>query len=262
MRLTAHEVSWHAGGRTIIDSITFDALPGATVGIVGPNGSGKSTLLRCLAGLRPPSGGAVRYDGADITGWSAKRLAERVAFVDQDLAVDSDLRVSDVVALGRTSHRSAWRGLTAADQAIVAAEPERLGLTALRERPWRTLSGGERQRAHIARALAQQPAALLLDEPTNHLDIRHQLELLQLLARTPQTVLVSLHDLTLAARFCDRLVLLDDGALVAFGDPADVLTPERLRAVFEVDAELDRDRFGNPMVCHRDVAVREGARAC
>lgn len=155
------------------------------------------------------------------------------------------------MGLGRTPFRDRWRGPDATDRAVVAAALERVGLTALADRSWKALSGGERQRAHIARALAQQPYGLLLDEPTNHLDVKHQLELMRLLTGTEQTVLVALHDLSLAARYCDRLLLLHHGRLIASGTPAAVLTAERLAEVFEVDAELTTDALGRPVVTYR-----------
>jgi iron complex transport system ATP-binding protein len=270
VRITAEGLSWSvAGGPTpVVRGVSVDIAPGETVGLLGPNGSGKSSLLRCLAGLREPDAGTVRYDGESVRGWSARRIARHVAFVEQDAAADSDLRVGDVVGLGRTPFRDRWRGPDATDRAVVAAALERLGLTALAARPWRALSGGERQRAHIARALAQQPYALLLDEPTNHLDVKHQLELMELLTGTgtgtgtatgtgsgtggtDRTVLVALHDLSLAARYCDRLLLLHHGRLIASGPPATVLTAERLAEVFEVDAELATDSLGHPQVAYR-----------
>ncbi|MGA4842197.1 ABC transporter ATP-binding protein [Streptomyces sp. G45] len=251
MRITAEHVSWSVGGRVVVDDVSLDVAPGETVGLIGPNGSGKSSLLRCLAGLRAPTAGAVAYDGEPIRGWGARRIARRLAFVEQAADTDSELRVVDVVGLGRTPFGDRWRGADARDRAVVAAALDRLGLTGLRERPWKALSGGERQRAHIARALAQQPYAILLDEPTNHLDVKHQLELLGLLAATDQTVLVALHDLALAARHCDRLLLLHGGRLVAAGPPKDVLTPELLAEVFEVDAETGPDALGHLTVSYR-----------
>ncbi|RSS52215.1 ABC transporter ATP-binding protein [Streptomyces sp. WAC07061] len=251
MRITAEGLSWSVAGTPVVRGVSLDVAPGETVGLLGPNGSGKSSLLRCLAGLRVPDAGTVRYDGACVRDWSARRTARHVAFVGQDAAADSDLTVADVVGLGRTPFRDRWRGPGAHDRAVVAAALERVGLTALAGRSWRALSGGERQRAHIARALAQQPYALLLDEPTNHLDVRHQLELMELLTGTGRTVLVALHDLSLAARYCDRLLLLHHGRLTASGTPAAVLTRERLAEVFEVDAELTTDALGHPAVGYR-----------
>ncbi|MGH8875830.1 MAG: ABC transporter ATP-binding protein [Stackebrandtia sp.] len=253
MRITAETLSWAASGKTIIGDIDVEVASGETVGIIGPNGSGKSTLLRCLAGLRAPTTGRVRYDGEDIDGWGPRRIAHRLAFVEQAADTDSDLRLGDVVALGRTPFRQQWRGLDGVDHAVIDAALAITDLTTLRGRAWNTLSGGERQRAHIARALAQQPWAILLDEPTNHLDIKHQLELMALLAGTEQTVLVSLHDLALAAKYCDRLIMLHNGHVAAAGDPAEVLTPAWLAEVFEVEAETGRDRHGDLVVGYRSV---------
>ncbi|MFJ3782970.1 ABC transporter ATP-binding protein [Streptomyces sp. NPDC090093] len=251
MRITAEALSWSVAGARVVHDVTVDVAPGETVGLLGPNGSGKSSLLRCLAGLRTPDTGTVRYDGVPVRDWSARRIARHVAFVEQDSAADSDLRVADVVGLGRTPFRDRWRGPDTTDRAVVAAALDRVGLTALADRSWKALSGGERQRAHIARALAQQPYGLLLDEPTNHLDVRHQLELMELLTGAGRTVLVALHDLSLAARYCDRLLLLHDGRQVASGTPAEVLTADRLAEVFEVDAVLTADALGHPVVAYR-----------
>ncbi|GII01179.1 ABC transporter ATP-binding protein [Planobispora takensis] len=247
-------LSWSASGRDIVRDVDLEVRPGETLGLIGPNGSGKSSLLRCLAGIRPASAGAVRYDGQDIRGWSARRIARHTAFVEQATEAETDLRLGDVVALGRMPFRGRWRGPDRTDREVVDAALARLGLTGLRNRAWRTLSGGERQRAHIARALAQRPRCILLDEPTNHLDVRHQYELMDLLAGTDRTVLVALHDLSLAARYCDRLVLMHRGSLVASGPPGTVLTPGRLRGVFGIDAETGHDRLGNLTVACRGVA--------
>ncbi|MFH8574564.1 ABC transporter ATP-binding protein [Streptomyces zaomyceticus] len=251
MRITAENLSWSVAGTPVVREVSVAIAPGETVGLLGPNGSGKSSLLRCLAGLRAPDTGSVRYDDASVRDWSARRIARHVAFVAQDSGADSDLRVTDVVGLGRTPFRDRWRGPDATDRAVIAAALEVVGLTPLADRAWKALSGGERQRAHIARALAQQPYALLLDEPTNHLDVKHQLELMELLSGADRTVLVALHDLSLAARYCDRLLLLHHGRLVASGPPAAVLTAQRLAEVFEVDAELTTDALGQPTVTYR-----------
>ncbi|MFB7407619.1 ABC transporter ATP-binding protein [Streptomyces sp. NPDC056202] len=251
MRIDAENLSWSVAGTPVVREVGASIASGETVGLLGPNGSGKSSLLRCLAGLRAPDAGSVRYDGEPVGEWSARRIARHVAFVAQDSGADSDLRVADVVGLGRTPFRDRWRGADAADRAVIAAALEVVGLTALAGRSWKALSGGERQRAHIARALAQQPYALLLDEPTNHLDVKHQLELMELLTGTERTVLVALHDLSLAARYCDRLLLLHHGRLVAAGAPETVLTADLLAEVFEVDAELTTDALGHPAVSYR-----------
>ncbi|WP_414943721.1 ABC transporter ATP-binding protein [Amycolatopsis sp. cmx-11-32] len=244
MRIEARGVDWGVPGKRIVREVDLVVEPGETVGMIGPNGSGKSSLLRCLAGLRAPTAGSVHYDGVDISTWPVRTRARHAAFVEQSAETESDLCVAEVAMLGRTAYRSRWRAPDATDRAIVMAALDRLDLGTLADRPWKQLSGGERQRAHLARALAQRPSALLLDEPTNHLDIRHQLELMDLVAGTEQTVVIVLHDLTLAARYCDRLVLLRDGTIVADGPAGDVLTESSLREVFEVDAEIGRDQDG------------------
>lgn len=251
MRIDVESLRWGVPARMIVNDIALSVGAGEVLGVVGPNGSGKSSLLRCIAGLRKPTGGVVRYDGADISGWNSLRIARRVAFVDQYAGTESDLLVADVVALGRTPFQTNWRRHDHCDNALVNAALDRMGLTGLRARPWKTLSGGEQQRTHIARALAQQPSAILLDEPMNHLDIRHQLDLMRLLAAAEQTAVVVLHDLSLAARFCDRLALMDRGRLVASGVPLDVLTPARLRDVFGIEAEVGHNRFGELHLCYR-----------
>jgi iron complex transport system ATP-binding protein len=251
VRIAVDHLTWGVPGKVIVHDVSLQVSDGETVGLIGPNGSGKSSLLRCIAGLRTLTAGAVRYDGVDIAAWPARERARKLAFVEQTADTDSDLRVADVVMLGRTAHRSRWRGPDAADHEIVAEALSRLDLSGLADRPWKQLSGGERQRTHLARALAQQTSGLLLDEPTNHLDVRHQLDLMELAGRTPQTVVVALHDLALAARYCDRLVLMHRGTVVADGPAEEVLTAPLLREVFDVDAEIGRDSLGHLAVGYR-----------
>ncbi|SCK09736.1 iron complex transport system ATP-binding protein [Streptomyces sp. WMMB 714] len=259
MRIDVAQVGWTVGSKTVIEGIDVTVASGQTVGLIGPNGSGKSSLLRCVAGLLRPTYGAVRYDGQDIRAFSPRRIAQNVAFVGQTSHTAGELRVADVVALGRTPFRDRWHGLNARDRLIIDAALARMGLTGLAARTWRTLSGGEQQRTHVARALAQQPWGILLDEPLNHLDIRYQLELMEMLAATDQTVLVAVHDLAVAARFCDRLVLLDQGRATAVGMPHEVLTPENLRNVFGTETQVTRDDRGRLTISHLRVAPGHAA---
>jgi iron complex transport system ATP-binding protein len=241
MSVHAREVSWSAGGRLIVDAVTLDVFPGATLGLLGPNGSGKSSLLRLLAGLRRPSGGAVLLDGAELQDLRRRHVARRLALVEQHAGTELDLNVLDIVRLGRIPHRRAWTPETAEDERAVAGAIASTDLQDKLAQSWSTLSGGERQRVQIARALAQEPRELLLDEPTNHLDIHHQLDLLSLVAGLPVTTVVALHDLNLAAMFCDQLVVLADGRVVAAGPPTDVLTPELIEHVYGVRAVVSAD---------------------
>ncbi|MFG2564017.1 ABC transporter ATP-binding protein [Streptomyces sp. NPDC048567] len=239
--LRAERVVREAGGRVLLDGVTLAPEPGTTVGLIGPNGSGKSTLLRILAGVLAPHTGVVTLDGEPLPAVGRRAVARRVAVVDQHAATPDELSVLDVVRLGRIPHRRAWAAPTGEDAAAVDEALERTGLTGRRDQSWHTLSGGERQRVQIARALAQRPRELLLDEPTNHLDIQHQLELLSLVASLPLTAVVALHDLNLAAMFCDRIVVLSGGRAVAGGTPAQVVTEELIEEVYRVRSVVTPD---------------------
>ncbi|WP_329548919.1 ABC transporter ATP-binding protein [Streptomyces sp. NBC_01356] len=238
--LRADRVTRAADGRLILDGVSLAPDPGSTVGLLGPNGSGKSTLLRLLAGVLTPASGVVTLDGEPLAGLHRRDIARRVAVVEQQTDTQVELTVLDVVRLGRTPHRRAWTPASADDETAVRAALERTGLADRAHQSWHTLSGGERQRVQIARALAQEPRELLLDEPTNHLDIQHQLDLLTLVTGLPVTTVVALHDLNLAAMYCDRLVVLREGRVVACGDPREVLTEKLIADVYGVRAAVTR----------------------
>ncbi|MEU5716326.1 ABC transporter ATP-binding protein [Streptomyces sp. NPDC020403] len=247
--LRAARVSREAGGRIVLDGVSMAPPPGATVGLLGPNGSGKSTLLRVMAGILAPGAGVVTLDGRTLADTGRRTVARRVAVVDQHAVTQVELSVLDVVRLGRIPHRRAWSAPAQEDEDAVRDALERTGLTDRAGQSWHTLSGGERQRVQIARALAQQPRELLLDEPTNHLDIQHQLELLALVAALPVTAVIALHDLNLAAMFCDRVTVLAGGRVVAAGTPSEVITEELIREVYGVRAVVTPDGAdGRPWV--------------
>ncbi|MBJ6617933.1 ABC transporter ATP-binding protein [Streptomyces sp. DHE17-7] len=227
-------------GRLILDGVSLAPRPGSVTGLLGPNGSGKSTLLRLLSGVLAPASGVVTLDGRPLGDWGRRAVARRVAVVEQHADTLVELTVLDVVRLGRIPHRRAWASAGDADEDAVRTALERTGLTDHADRFWHTLSGGERQRVQIARALAQEPRELLLDEPTNHLDVQHQLELLNLIAELPVTSVVALHDLNLAAMYCDQVVVLRQGRVVAAGPPGDTLTESLIADVYGVRAEVTR----------------------
>ena len=228
--------------REVLRGVTLSIDPGERVALVGPNGAGKSTILRVVAGTLVPGAGTVRLAGDPIVGLERREIARRLAVVPQLAALPFAARVEDVVALGRLPHEDPFRGPSEADRAAVDRAIERVGLGPLRRRDARELSLGERQLVLIALAVAQAAPAMLLDEPTVHLDLRHRVEAMALLedlnARDGTTVLAVLHDLHLAARFFPRIVLVDDGRMVADGPPADVLAAGRLRSVFGVDPAM------------------------
>ncbi|MFG2717186.1 ABC transporter ATP-binding protein [Streptomyces sp. NPDC048416] len=226
-------------GRTLLHDITLHAAHGETVGLVGPNGSGKTTLLRCVYATLRPTSGRVLLDDADLHAMPVKTRARRIATVPQDAdAGGIELTVREIVAMGRSPHHRFWETDTPADDALVRDALARVGIAALANRPFPSLSGGERQRALVARALVQQPDVVVLDEPTNHLDIRYQLEILSLVRELGTLNLLALHDLNLAAYYCDRVCVLAEGTVVAAGPPGDVLTARLLKEVYGVNAEV------------------------
>ena len=230
------------GSRIALTGLDLTIASGERVAVLGPNGAGKSSLLRCVTGILPTASGQVLLDGMPLAELGREAIARRIAVVPQQVDLPFAIRVEEVVALGRIPHERSFRGPTAHDRQIVDEAIERVGLDAFVGRDARELSLGERQLVLIAMAVAQQARLLLLDEPTVHLDLRHQVQVMDLLAdlneREGLTVLAVLHDLALAAHYFPRAVLLDRGRLVADGPPAQVLAADRVRATFGVDATV------------------------
>ncbi|MFE2225569.1 ABC transporter ATP-binding protein [Streptomyces kronopolitis] len=247
--LDAQEVSVVVNGKTLVHHASLQVAPGEMVALVGPNGAGKSTLLRTFYRAQRPTSGRVLLDGTDVWRMPGKRLAQQLAAVLQETAGDFALTVYDVVAMGRTPHKRAFAGDDADDRDIILRALEELHVDALAHAPFDQLSGGEKQRVLIARALAQRTGTMVLDEPTNHLDLRHQLDALRLVRRLGATAVIALHDLNLAAAFCDRICVMDAGRVVATGTPVEVLTPALLSEVYRVEAEVtEHPRTGVPHV--------------
>jgi iron complex transport system ATP-binding protein len=238
--LSFNDVSVEIAGKRLVDSINFDVQPGEMIGLLGPNGAGKSTLLRTVYKTVKPSRGAVLVNGENVQEQTAAWVAQNVAAVLQDMPADFPLTVRDVVAMGRSPHKALFEADTSHDRSLIDAALKLQRIEALQMRTFRTLSGGERQRALLARALVQQPSILVLDEPTNHLDVRYQLSLLRFVRELGVTVIAALHDLNLAAMFCDRICLLDGGRLVAVGKPEQVLTADRVSAIYGADMVVER----------------------
>jgi len=234
-----------ANGQTpVLDRVSLAVNRGDLVGILGPNGSGKTTLLRLLGGTLRPHAGSIRLDARPMADWSRRDIARRVAVVPQETHAPFDFTVLDIVLMGRFPYLGAFALEGPEDLAIARRALEATGTAAFEERAFSTLSGGERQRVVIASALAQSPQLLLLDEPTASLDIGHQIEVQRLLARlntdSGMTMVLSTHDLNLAAALCRRLVLLRGGRVLAAGPTEEVLTSNAVRALYDVDAAVER----------------------
>jgi iron complex transport system ATP-binding protein len=244
--LALRDVTVRRGPCPVVDGVSARIGEGELVGLIGPNGAGKTTLMRAALGLIRAEGG-IKLGGTPLAALSVRARALRAAYLPQDREIAWPVRVQTLVALGRTPHLPPGRAPGPADRAAVEAALDRMDLAGFRDRPATALSGGERARALIARALAQEAPLLVADEPAAGLDPAHQLQLMALLremAGAGRGVVVSLHDLGLAARWCDRLLLMHQGRLVAEGPPEAVLTAERLAAVYGITAHLGRDEHG------------------
>ena len=244
MELETKALEATLGGNHILKGIQFSVHNKELIGVIGPNGSGKSTLLKCIYRVLQPSAGAVYLDGMDLKTLSYRQSAQMLAVVAQHNFYNFDFSVRDVVLMGRAPHKRALARDNAEDFQIVRESLETVGMLPLADRTFSTLSGGEQQRVILARALAQKTPCLILDEPTNHLDIKYQLQLMDLVKGLDRTVIAAVHDLNIAAMYCDRLYAVKDGRIVGEGTPEKLLTPEFIKEVYEVDAEMVRSSTG------------------
>ncbi|MFB2579923.1 ABC transporter ATP-binding protein [Herbiconiux sp. P15] len=254
--LRAEDLSLGYDGRRIVEKLHLEVPDGATTVIVGPNACGKSTLLRALARLLKPESGAVTLDGADVHRLPSKKLATVLGLLPQQPVAPEAITVADLVGRGRFPRQGLFRQWTAEDDRAVAQALRSTDTLGIADRRVEELSGGQRQRVWIAMALAQETDILLLDEPTTFLDVTHQIEVLDLLHEQNRergtTVVMVLHDLNLAARYADHLVVMAGGRIVAEGPPAVVISPEIVRSAFGLDALVIPDPVsGSPMVVPR-----------
>ncbi|WP_394939670.1 ABC transporter ATP-binding protein [Psychromicrobium sp. YIM B11713] len=249
MSVTSGKVALRAEGvslgyerRLIIEGLSIDIAPGAVTAIIGPNGCGKSTLLRGLGRLLKPSAGEVQLDGKPIGSISTRQVATRLSILPQNPSAPAGLTVSDLVSRGRHPRQRWYQQFSRADESVIREALEATDIADLAEVPIEELSGGQQQRAWISMVLAQQSEILLLDEPTTYLDLAHQVEVLQLVSRLNRelgrTIVMVLHDISLAARYADHMVAMKGGRIVASGTPAEVVTEEHLLEIFGLEASV------------------------
>ncbi len=249
--LRVEGLSFGYPGRDVLAGVEFGARAGEIVGLCGPNGAGKSTLLRLILGLLRPSVGRVMLAGDPVAALARREIALRAALLMQDSPLELPLSAREVVALGRLPHLRRFQAERPSDQAAIDAAMDLTDTRSFADRQVTELSGGERHRVQLARALAQETPLLLLDEPTASFDVAHQLQALQVLraaAARGRAVLVAMHDLSLAARACDRVILLGEGRLQADGPPAQALTEENLARLFHVRARVRTDEDGQLVI--------------
>ena len=242
MTLETKDLQFFYDRKVVLDGITFSVKEGEIIGILGPNGCGKTTLLKNLNKNLSPQGGCVMLDGTDLDTMVKRDVARSIAVVPQTNEIHFAFTVRDIVAMGRMPFQGFMSGEDADDKRIIDDAIERTGLSDLADRHINTMSGGERQRVIIARAIAQTPRIILMDEPTLHLDISMQFDALNLVQKLAKenglTVVIVSHDLPMVARYCDRILMIHEHRIHAIGTPEDVLTPENMRTVFNVDADL------------------------
>lgn len=241
------------GVKEILKGINLEVERKEFVGIIGPNGSGKSTLLKCIYRTLTPQKGAVYLSGQPLFSMRPKESAKSLAVVAQHNYYNFEFSVQEVVLMGRSPHKKALERDNARDYEIVRECLKKVCLDGFAERKFSTLSGGEQQRVILARALAQQTPCLVLDEPTNHLDITHQLQILNIVKNLDITVISAIHDLNIAAMFCDRLYVMKDGCIVGEGTPQEVLTTEFIREIYQVETEIVYDKNGTMHILYLEM---------
>ena len=236
MNIQTDTIQVSFGSKTILHDISLAIQDKEFVGIIGPNGSGKSTFLKCLYRVLQPSGGKIYFDGSELSSLSHRDTALKMAVVAQHSTVNFDFSVLEMVLMGRSPYKGLLDRNQLDDYEIARHALSEVGLSDFESRNFNTLSGGEQQRVILARALAQRTECLVLDEPTNHLDIKYQLELMTIVKRLDATVVSAIHDLNLAAIYCDRIIALKDGHIVCSGTPQDVLSSDTIRYIYGVSA--------------------------
>ena len=246
--LECEKIQFKYGTKLILEDISIQFEKGHLYGILGPNGSGKTTLIKILSGILKQNFGKVSINELDIKKLSIRDIAKKLAVVSQSNTIEFDFTVSEIVKMGRFSHIGRFSRESAEDKRIINKLLHQFGLYELKDRSFNQLSGGEQQKVIIARAIAQQSKIILLDEPTTHLDINHQIEFMEMLRQYVNEgliVVVILHDLNLANQFCDKIILLNERCIKAFGSPEEVITRENIKSIYNINVVVKKNIFTN-----------------
>ena len=238
MKLKVSDLTWSVGDKEIVSNVSLEINKGEFIGLIGPNGCGKSTLLKNIYRVLTPDAGTILLDDENIGGMGSKELARKMSVMIQENTVEFDMNVLDMVMLGRYAHKKMLGSMSKEDFEIARAALKEVGMADYEERTYLSLSGGEKQRILIARVLAQKADFIILDEPTNHLDIQYQFQIMDILKAQNVTVFSSIHDLNIAAYYCDRIIVMKKGKIIHFGTPEEILTPEILDELYHIRSEV------------------------
>jgi len=257
VQLQANNITWQVDNKIIVDDVSLSVEKGQTLGIVGPNGAGKTSLLKCLYQELPLTSGDVLLDGIAVNSLARKLLAQKIAVVSQLHEPVFSLTVFDIVHMGLIPHKNFFEQDTSEDHQLIELALAKVDLSDKQHQIFNTLSGGEQQRCLIARAIVQQPIVMIMDEPTNHLDVYYQHQILSIVKKLKLTLVITIHDLNLAAQYCDRILLLANGKVKAFDLPEKVLQPTLLKQIFKLDCLVDV----NPLTMKARVTFSGGLNA-
>jgi iron complex transport system ATP-binding protein len=254
MDISLENIKVKIGDADILRGINIDANNKEFIGIIGPNGSGKSTLLKCIYRALKPSSGIIKLDNIDLNNLTIKESSKKLAVLSQHNNYNFDFTVKDILLMGRAPHKKFLDRDTKEDYDIIYDALNKVGMVSFIDRSFLTLSGGEQQRIILARALAQQTGCLILDEPTNHLDIKYQLQLMGIVKNLNIEVIAAIHDLNIAAMYCDKLYVLKEGIVIAYGTPKEVLTSELIKDVYGIDSIVIENPATNLLnICYKPI---------
>ena len=249
MKLEVRDIKYSIDQKLIVKGVSLGIREGDFVGLIGPNGCGKSTLLKNIYKVYKPDSGTVYIDGRDLSEMSSKETAKEMSVMQQENNVEFDMTVYDMVMLGRFAHQNLWNNDKIREREIVENAIKEVGMEGYEERSFLSLSGGEKQRTLVARALVQESKLIILDEPTNHLDIGYQYQIMNILKAQNLTVFSSIHDMNIAACYCDKIIMMKSGHIVKVGTPEEVIVPDMIKGLFGVDTQITKNPItGKPNV--------------